>query len=84
MKTTMLRAVTPCGLLETLRLSYSACRLLAGFLVGLLLDLKMESIRFFETSIDFYRTTWHLNPEDRNIQFTYLNNQNFSEVKLAI
>jgi hypothetical protein len=42
----------------------SACRVrLASYLLGLLFNLKMETVCTFETSLNFYRTTQRYTPE---------------------
>jgi hypothetical protein len=41
----------------------NAC-LHVGFSIDLPLILKMESVRYFEMSVDLYRITWHYIPED--------------------
>jgi hypothetical protein len=40
--------------------------------LGLLLDLKMEAMPSFETSVDLYQITWRYIPEDGTLNMVHL------------
>jgi hypothetical protein len=47
----------------------ACCLLLDGYLFCLLFYAEMEAVSSSETSVDFYRTTWHHNPKHRIIEY---------------
>jgi hypothetical protein len=71
MKIAVFWVVAPYSLVEVYQRFRGTCCLHHQALIALM----MEAASTSETSVNFYKTTWHYNPEDSHLQteITYMN-----------